>query len=96
MQSKKKCIPDDKLDEMIIAMYLNILEYVPDTNRQEELMEMIKIAEKRVRLIESIKNEGFDEGRMSLIKNANEVHSVEEIANFLCISVGEVQRYLEM
>jgi len=46
---------------MIIAMYLNILEYVPDTNRQEELMEMIKMAEKRVRLIESIKNEGFDE-----------------------------------
>lgn len=33
---------------------------------------------------------------MSLIKNANKVHSVEEIAKFLCISVGEVQRYLEM
>ncbi len=53
---------------------------------------MIKMAEKTVRLIESIKNEGFNKGRMKLIKN----HSIEEIADFLCIITKEVQKYLEM
>ena len=53
---------------------------------------MIKMAEKTVRLIESIKNEGFNKGRMKLIKN----NSIEEIADFLCIITKEVQKYLEM
>ena len=96
MKNKKNCIPEEKIDEIIIAMYLNIIEYIPDSKRQEELMEMIKMAEKTVRLIESIKNEGFDEGRMTLIKNAIKNHSIEEIAEFLCISTDEVQKYLQM
>ena len=51
---------------------------------------------KTVRLIESIKNEGYEEGMMRLIKNAIKNHSVEEIAEFLCISTDEVKKYLEM
>ena len=60
-------------------MYLNIVEYIPDKKRQKELMEMLKMAEKVVRLIESIKNEGSDEGIMKLIINAYKSHSVEWI-----------------
>lgn len=92
MKNKKKCIPDDKLDEMVIAMYLNIIVYIPDKNRQEKLMEKVKMAEKRVRLIESIKQERD----IDIVKNAIKKYSVEEIAEFLDMPVSEVQRYLEM
>ena len=95
-KNKEGCIPDEKLDEMIIAMYLNIVEYIPDKKRQKELMEMLKMAEKVVRLIESIKNEGSNEGIMKLIKNANKSHSVEEIAKFHNMTVSEVRKFLEM
>ena len=100
MKTKKNCIPEEKLDEMIIAMYLNIIEYIPSKKRQEELMEMIKMAEKTVRLIESIKNKGYDKGydkgRMKLIKNAKKNHTIEEISEFLNIPTTEVKKYLEM
>ena len=96
LKNKEGCIPDEKLDEMIIAMYLNIVEYIPDKKRQKELMEMLKMAEKVVRLIESIKNEGSNEGIMKLIKNANKSHSVEEIAKFHNMTVSEVRKFLEM
>ena len=92
MKNKKKCIPDDKLDEMVIAMYLNIIVYIPDKNRQEKLMEKVKMAEKRVRLIESIKQERD----IVIVKNAIKKYSVEEIAEFLDMPVSEVQMYLEM
>ena len=53
-----------------------------------------------VRLIESIKNEGFHEGvhagKMKLIKDAYKTHSVEEIADFLSIPISEIRKYLEM
>ncbi|WP_458454713.1 hypothetical protein [Methanobrevibacter sp.] len=96
IKNKKHCIPDEKLDEMIIAMYLNIIEYIPDRKKQEKLMKMIKMAEKTVRLIESIKNEGYDECKMQFIKNALRNRSVDEIAEILCLSVSEVQKYVEM
>jgi len=96
MKTKKNCIPEEKLDEMIIAMYLNIIEYIPSKKRQEELMEMIKMAEKTVRLIESIENKGYDKGRMKLIKNAIKNHTIEEISEFLNIPTTEVKKYLEM
>ena len=57
---------------------------------------MINMAEKTVQLIESIKNEGFNKGRIKLIKNAIKNHIIEEIDDFLCISTTEVQKYLEM
>ena len=96
MKTKKNCIPEEKLDEMIIAIYLNIIEYIPSKKRQEELMEMIKMAEKTVRLLESIENKGYDKGRMKLIKNAIKNHTIEEISEFLNIPTTEVKKYLKM
>ncbi|WP_458405354.1 hypothetical protein [Methanobrevibacter sp.] len=58
------------------------------------------MAEKTVRLIESIKNEGYDKGfdecKMQFIKNALRKCSVDEIAELLCLSVSEVQKYVKM
>jgi len=58
------------------------------------------MAEKTVRLIESIENKGYDKGydkgRMKLIKNAIKNHTIEEISEFLNIPTTEVKKYLEM
>ena len=70
------------------------------------------MTEKTVRLIESIKNKGYDKGyntgynrgydsgydkgRMKLIKNAIKNHTIEEISEFLNIPTTEVKKYLEM
>jgi len=62
------------------------------------------MTEKTVRLIESIKNKGYDKGyntgydkgRMKLIKNAKKNHTIEEISEFLNIPTTEVKKYLEM
>ncbi|WP_458453764.1 hypothetical protein [Methanobrevibacter sp.] len=58
------------------------------------------MAEKTVKLIESIRNEGYDKGfdecKMLLIRNALRKCSVDEIAELLCLSVSEVQKYVEM
>ncbi|WP_458454712.1 hypothetical protein [Methanobrevibacter sp.] len=70
------------------------------------------MAEKTVRLIESIRNEGYDKGfdsgfdsgydkgfdecKMQFIKNALRKCSVDEIVEILCLSVSEVQKYVEM
>ena len=40
IESKKECIQKDKIEEIILGMYFNILEYIP-TDKQDELMEMI-------------------------------------------------------
>lgn len=40
IESKKECIAKEELEEIVLGMYLNILEYAP-IERHDELMEMI-------------------------------------------------------
>ncbi len=40
IESKKECIPKEELEEIVLGMYLNILEYAP-IERHDEVMEMI-------------------------------------------------------
>ncbi|MBQ7927590.1 MAG: hypothetical protein IJ287_02425 [Methanobrevibacter sp.] len=40
IECKRNCIPKDKIEEVTLGMYFNILEYIPQ-DRQDELMEMI-------------------------------------------------------
>lgn len=75
---KKNCIPKEKFDEITIAMYLNILEYIDD-DKQEELLEMINMAETVKGLVEMIK----DEERKNIIGRILSFHSLEETAEFL-------------
>ena len=56
IKNKKDCIPEEKLDEVIIGSYLNIIEYV-DVSDQKELMEMIGMAKKAKGVLESYKEE---------------------------------------
>ena len=61
IRDKKHCMPDDILDEIVVAMYLNIVEYIDD-GKQDELMEMIDMVETYDGLISQIRNEGRNEG----------------------------------
>lgn len=50
------------LNEITIATYLNILEYI-DVEKQEELMGMIGMSEKYEGIVAQIKNESKIEGK---------------------------------
>lgn len=54
------------------------------------------MAQREVRLIETIEKRGSDNTMRELLKNAYENHSVEEIADFHGMSVSEVRKYLEI
>ena len=62
IKEKTDCIPKEDLDNVILAMYLNILEYI-DEEKQEELMEMIGLTEKIEGIISGLKDIGREEGR---------------------------------
>lgn len=71
IHKKNVCIPEEKLDEITMGMYLNILEYI-DVEKQEELMEMIDMAAKTEGMIAKMKREerdkGIEEGKAEGIK----------------------------
>lgn len=56
IKNKQYCIPEEKLDEVVIGSYLNIIEYVVESD-QKELMEMIGMAKKAKGVLESYKEE---------------------------------------
>lgn len=60
LKYKKLCIPEDELDGLIIGMYLNIVEYI-DANKQQELLEMIEMAEISEGVIAKFKRECREE-----------------------------------
>ena len=95
---KKNCIPEEKFDEIIIAMYLNILEYIDD-DKQEELLEMINMAETVKGLVERIKAEGIAEGkveeRKNIIGRILDFHSLEETAKILRMDEMEILRIID-
>lgn len=90
---KKNCIPGDKIDEISIAMYLNILEYIDD-GKQDRLLEMIGMAEKVKGLIESIKDESKAECMKNIISRILEIHSIEETAEILRMEESEILHIL--
>ena len=54
IKDKSDCIPSEILDEISVAMYLNIVEYV-DEDKQDELLEMIDMDRKCEGIIAQIK-----------------------------------------
>ncbi|WP_295603197.1 Yae1 family protein [uncultured Methanobrevibacter sp.] len=62
IKNKKHCIPQEIIDEITLAMYLNIIEYV-EIDKQEGLLEMINMAQTYQGVIAQIKNEGFEDGK---------------------------------
>ncbi len=59
---KKDYIPSEKLDELVIGSYLNIVEYV-EVDKQYDLMEMIGMAKKAKGVLAMYKEEMKDEMR---------------------------------
>ena len=78
------------MDEITIAMYLNIREYIDD-DRQDELLEMIDMAEKIEGIMEQIRKEG----KRDMIIDLLNFHSLKEIADFLHMGEREVLYILE-
>ena len=62
IKNKNHCIPQEIIDEITLAMYLNIIEYV-EIDKQEGLLEMINMAQTYQGVIAQIKNEGFEDGK---------------------------------
>lgn len=85
LKNNGNCIPEEKFDEITIAMYLNIIEYI-DEDKQEELLEMINMAEKIEGLEERIKNRG----RRDIINRLLEKYSLEDVSKILEIDAKEI------
>ena len=91
------CIPENLYDEMVLAMFLNIEEYV-DEEKKEKLLEMINMAEAYQGVISEIRNDGInegrnqgrDEGKKSIISRLLKKYSVDEVAELLEMKSSEI------
>ena len=94
---KRHCIPENLYDEMVLAMFLNIEEYV-DEEKKEKLLEMINMAESYQGVISEIRNDGInegrnqgrDEGKKSIISRLLKKYSVEEVSEILEMKSSEI------
>lgn len=106
LKNKKYCIPEELHDEITLAMYLNIIEYV-EIEKQEELLEMINMAETYQGVIAQIKNEGFQDGERkgfqdgekkgetNIISKLLETFSIEIVADLLHKDKTEIQKIIK-
>ena len=78
---------------MVLAMFLNIEEYV-DEQKKEKLLEMINMAEAYQGVISEIRNEARNEGRneekKSIISRLLKKYSVEEVSELLEMKSSEI------
>lgn len=99
---KKHCIPEHMYDKMVLAMYLNIKEYV-DVEKEDQLLEMINMAESYQGIISEIRNEGRNEGinegmingEKNIILRLLKNHSLEEVAELLEMKSSEILNILK-
>ncbi len=98
IKKKSDCIPEEDLDNVILAMYLNILEYI-DESKQEELMEMIGLTEKINGVISELKNaaraEGEKNGRKDIINRLLEKFTSDDVSEMLEIEKTALLNMLE-
>ena len=91
------CIPENLYDEMVLAMFLNIEEYV-DEEKKEKLLEMINMAEAYQGVISEIRNDGINqgrnEGRKCIITRLLKKLSVDEVAEILEMKPSEIEDML--
>ncbi|WP_298523571.1 hypothetical protein [uncultured Methanobrevibacter sp.] len=89
IKNKKHCIPEEKLDEVVIGSYLNIVEYI-DESEQNQLMEMIGMAERVKGVLEMYKEELIEKNKIEIAKNLKGLHTPEEIAKITGLSLSTV------
>ncbi len=89
IKNKKHCIPKQKLDEVVIGSYLNIVEYI-EKDLQNEFMEMIGMAERVKGVLELYKEEMREEYNLEMAKKLKKVLSPEETAKITGLSLSMV------
>ena len=110
IKDKSDCIPSEILDEIIVAMYLNIVEYV-DSDKHDELLEMIDMEEKCEGIIAQIRNEGKEEwmnegkekwmneginkGEKGIIESLLETFTVDAVAKLIHKEKSEILEILK-
>ena len=90
---KSECIQSKMLNEITIATYLNILEYI-DVEKQEELMEMIGMSEKCEGIVAQIKNEGKREGKKAILESLLQNISFDDVVKYSGMDKSEILRIL--
>ena len=90
LAEKRDCVCDGQIDGIIMGMYLNILEYIADEKKREELMEMIGVSEK----VEGVLAQIRQEAKRDIINMMLENHSVEEISRFSGMKIQEILNIL--
>jgi hypothetical protein len=101
LKKKSHCIPEDKLEDIIMGMYLNILEYV-ELEKQEELKEKIDMAARTEGIFAKMKreakndgiNEGINKGERNIILELLKTNTIEEVSLMLHKEVSEIQKIL--
>ena len=99
---KKHCIPHEIFDEVVVAMFFNIREYV-GFDKQDELLEMIGMAEKIKGLFAQLKDEGWDEGwddgrkyeKKEVIKQLLKTLSIDSVSNLLEMDRMDIENILK-
>lgn len=98
IKEKKNCIPTDELDNIVLAMYLNIIEYINE-EKQKELMEMIGLAEKIEGILSEIKNksekDGIKKGKREIIQKLLNIFTEDEVSNLLGIEKATLLNILQ-
>lgn len=91
VKSKKHCIPKEMYDKVVVGSYLNIVEYI-DEDKQEELMEMIGMAEKAKGVLQMYKEEMKEEfeKEIEIAKKLKGLHTPEEISKITGLSLKTV------
>ncbi len=102
IRDKSDCISSEILDEICVAMYLNILEYV-DEDKHDLLLEWIDMDRKYEGIIAQIRNEGkekwMNEGivktEKSIIETLLESLSLSDVARYLHKDKSEILKILK-
>ena len=82
IRDKSDCISSEILDEIIVAMYLNIVEYV-DSDKRDELLEVIDMEEKCEGIIAQIRNDEWVKSEKSIIVTLLELFAIDDVARYL-------------
>ena len=96
---KKHCIPKEKIDEIIMAMYLNILEYI-EPDKIDNLMEMIEVTTRTEGVIAKMKreernigkNNGITQGERNIILELLKKYSLTEVSSMIEKDESEIRK----
>lgn len=91
IHNKITCIPEEKLDEILMGMYLNILEYA-NLEKQEKLMEMIEMATRTEGVFAKMKREERTRAERNIILELLKKYSLTEVSSMINKDESEIRK----